>query len=379
MRDAGAIRIARRPAGLYVHLPCCASRCSYCDFVSTTDRELWPALLGEIVREVASLGRREPRPLATLYLGGGTPSLVPAEQLAALFESVWSRFSPVPGAEITLEANPEDVSEESLGVWRRLGVTRLSLGIQSFDDGVLTAVGRRHTAERGRLACRAALDAGFHVSADLILGLPGLDEGAVARGVDELIRLRPHHVSVYLLELDKVTEMSALAARRPERFPRPLVTVRQYLKACGSLVAAGYRHYEISNLALPGFASRHNRRYWTGRTVLAAGPGAHGQAGRRRWANQADLGAYVAAVRATRRARVWSRCLDVDELTRESIMLGLRLARGVEQTTLVKVRSSAFHARLADFLELGLARRTGARVRLTPRGWLVSNELLAEL
>ena len=379
MKAAEASHIARRPVGLYVHLPFCASRCSYCDFVSTTDRGLWPEVLLGIIREITLLKVRHPRPLATLYLGGGTPSLMGPDQLEALLGTVRSSFALLRGAEVTLEANPEDVSERMLAAWLRLGVTRLSLGIQSFEDRVLTTIGRRHTAEQARDACRAALDAGFNVSADLILGLPGLGVEAVSRGVEELLRLRPHHVSIYLLELDKATAMSVLAARQPGQFPPQAVAARQYLETCGSLVAAGYSHYEISNLALPGFASRHNRRYWTGRTVLAAGPGAHGQAGCRRWANLSELDAYVAAVGESGRARAWSRHLDAEEATREAIMLSFRLARGVEEAVLAQVRSSAFHARLSDFLALGLARRVAGRVRLTPRGWLVSNELLAEL
>jgi oxygen-independent coproporphyrinogen-3 oxidase len=193
--------------------------------------------------------------------------------------------------------------------------------------------------------------------------------------------LRPGHVSVYLLEMDKPHALGRLAARRPDLFPDADAAARQYLAVGRALVGAGYRHYEISNFALPGKLAHHNVRYWRRRPVLSAGLAAHGQSGRQRWAAPDELPAYLEAVDGGRLPRAWSRSLGEQEVLRERVMLALRLARGVREELAEACAAGAppFRQKLEDFLALGLARRSGGRVRLTPRGWLVSNELFAAL
>jgi len=366
----------RRATGLYVHVPLCVSRCCYCAFATTTELALRSRIVAALAQEIHALGARAGRRLATLYLGGGTPSLLLPEELDAIVGAVERHFSFPPGAERTIEANPEDVSRERLRRWGQLGFTRVSLGVQSFDDAMLRRLGRRHDAATARRAAAAALDAGFVVSVDLMLGLPGEGDGAL-RSVAEVVALAPHHVSVYLLELDKPTALAREAAADPAAFPGDEAAARSYLAAGRMLVAAGYRHYEISNFARPGHMARHNLGTWRGRTLLAAGPGAAGHAGRRRFANVEDVNRYLACLEGGGSPRAWSRRLSPDELHRERVMLGLRLARGVEEERLATLPVPAFFERLADFLALGLARRRDGRVRLTPRGWLVSSELLA--
>ncbi len=301
--------------------------------------------------------------------------------LEPLLAAVRAGFELSADAEVTLEANPDDVTPERLAGWRRLGVNRVSVGVQSFADHLLAMLGRRHTAAQASSAVATLLDGGFAVSLDLILGLPGLDEADLAATLAEVVRLRPHHVSVYLLEMDKPHELARLAARHPDLFPDSDAAVRQYLRAGRTLVAAGYRHYEVSNFALPSCQARHNTRYWLGQPVLAAGVAAHSQSGRQRWANVDDLPRYLEAVEAGRSPRAWSRRLDDDEDLRERVMLGFRLARGVQATMVRDCRAGreAFGARLDEFLLLGLARESAGRVRLTPRGWLLSNELFESL
>jgi oxygen-independent coproporphyrinogen-3 oxidase len=374
-------RTTRSGVGLYVHLPFCASHCAYCTFVTTTDLALLPRALAAVAREIEGIGARGARLLRTLYLGGGTPSLVPEEQLREVFAAINRRFRIAPGAEVTLEANPDDVTPERAAAWLRLGVTRVSVGVQSFSDGVLATLNRRHSAAQATAAVELLQREGFEVSLDLMLGLPGMSAEALDFSLAEVVRLRPGHVSIYLLEMDKPHALARLAERRPDLFPDSDTAARQYLAAGRTLLAQGYYHYEVSNFALPGHAARHNLRYWRCRPVLAVGVSAHGQSGRMRWANVDDLPAYLAAVESGRTPRAWSRQQGDAETIKERAMLGLRLAAGVPDGLAQRAGklAPAFAARLDDFLALGLARTAGARVRLTPRGWLVSNELFAAL
>ncbi len=367
--------------GLYVHLPFCASRCAYCTFATSTELDLMPRTLAAIRAELAAIGRRGGRPLATLYLGGGTPSLVPPAELAELFGCLDRRFPRLAGAEVTLEANPDDVTDAGAAAWRALGVNRVSVGVQAFADRALALLNRRHDAAQATAAVETLQRAGLAVSVDLMLGLPALAAADLERTLAEVARLRPGHVSVYLLETDKPHALGRLAERRPDLFPDSDAAAAQYLAVGRALTAAGYRHYEISNYALPGSEARHNVRYWRRAPVLAAGLAAHGHSGRRRWSNVAALPAYLEAVEDGRAPRAWSRRLSDDEVVKERVMLGLRLARGVRDSTAAACALVAppFGERLEEFVGLGLARRIGARVRLTPRGWLLSNELLGEI
>jgi oxygen-independent coproporphyrinogen-3 oxidase len=369
-----------RTTGLYVHLPFCASRCSYCTFVTSTELSWLPRLLQATSTEVARYAGTR-RSLATLYLGGGTPSLVPVDLLERLTAAIRSAFDWLDGGELTLEANPDDVSAERVEAWRRIGVTRLSIGVQSFDDRVLRLLNRRHDAATARRAAEVAMAAGLAVSIDLMLGLPGMAATELEGSLAEVRRLRPNHVSVYLLETDKPHALGALAQRNPSLFPDADAAAAQYLATGRALVAAGYRHYEISNFALPGHQARHNLRYWLGRPVIAAGVAAHGQSGRMRWANHAGMGEYLADVEGGRPPRAWIRRLDDADALRERVMMGMRLACGVSADDVEQCGRLAppFAVALGDFLSLGLARRQRGRVRCTPRGWLVSSELLAAL
>lgn len=373
---------ARRPAaGLYVHLPFCASRCSYCTFVTSTELGLVPRTISALCRELDLMGSRGGRALATLYLGGGTPSLVPEDLLGQVFRAIGRHFPRLPGAEVTLEANPDDVTREKADAWARLGVNRVSVGVQAFCDPVLAMLNRRHTAVQAREAVELLQKAGFSVSVDLMLGLPGMSGGDLEETVREVLSLRPSHVSVYLLETDKPHALGRLAARRPDLFPDADAAAHQYLTVGRALTRAGYRHYEVSNYALPGQVARHNLRYWRRRTVLSAGLAAHGHCGRRRWAAPEELPAYLEAVDAGRLPRAWSRGLDPGEVLKERVMLGLRLASGVREALVEECmrEAPAFRERMADFVALRLARRSHSRVRLNPHGWLVSNELFAAL
>lgn len=366
---------------MYVHVPFCASRCAYCTFVTTIERTQAPRTVAATADHLRGLSRRRRRAAVSVYLGGGTPSLLERELLESLFDALRSSFAIVEGAEITLEANPDDVSATAIDLWRSMGITRVSLGVQSFTDRVLTMLSRRHSAAQAGRAAEMLLTAGFVVSVDLMLALPRSRPEDLEASLAEVRRLRPHHVSVYMLEMDKPHALKRLAERRPNLFPDDDAGAEQYVTVGRALVAAGYRHYEVSNFCRPGFPARHNTRYWLRQPVLAVGPAAHGQAGRRRWANVDDIEDYCERVERGASPHAWSRRLDEHEVVKERMMLGLRLSRGVDAVAAEACGRVVpeFAGTLDDFLRLGLARRIADRVRLTPRGWLVSNELFATL
>ncbi len=368
--------------GLYVHLPFCASRCAYCTFVVTTSEALTGRYLRALRREMALAGPPAGTELETLYFGGGTPSRIPAGAFSRLVSDLTARYPLTADAEVTAEANPEDVSGELLAAWADAGVNRISVGVQSFVAAELSALDRRHDVGKAVGAIRMILETGrFQLNADLMLGIPRQTSASLARSLDVLIGARPHHVSVYMLEMDKPHRLRTLARRHPERFPDDDDAAELYLETHRRLTEAGYEHYEISNFALPGCAARHNLRYWRLEPVYALGVAAHGMNGGVRWANLDDLNGYLMAVEGGTRPLAWKSSLFDRDLLAERALLGLRLAEGVDAGVVSEARRTfpEFAAGLDEFIELGLAEDGDGRVHLTPRGWLVSNELFRTL
>lgn len=320
--------------------------------------------------------------LETLYLGGGTPSLLPGLDFQRLVRSITRRFPLVTGAEVTAEANPEDVTPERLDAWIEAGVTRISMGVQSFDDGELRALDRRHDS---RTACRAAAlvreRSELELNLDLMLGIPGQDRTSLQASLSVLLDLAPAHVSVYLLEMDKPHRLRALKRRHPERFAGEEDSAGMYLEVHETLTGRGFEHYEVSNFARGGSRARHNLRYWHCRPVHAVGVAAHGAEGRRRWANLENIPAYIEAVNERIRPLAWATVLSPRECLAEELLMGLRLEDGVSPARIAEGRSlfPDFSRRLDEFLDLGLAVEKTGRCRLEPRGWLVSNELFVTL
>ncbi len=370
-------------AGLYVHLPYCRSRCEYCAFVVTTDDSSRGAYLAALEAE-ADLVAREigGRIFDTLFLGGGTPSLVPPDDLARLLSALGRRFPLREGAEVTLEANPDDVTPERAARWKMAGVTRVSTGIQSFRDGELAAVGRRHDADTARGALLALLEAGLSVSGDLILGLPEQTAESFAASAAELASSGVEHVSVYLLETEKSKAIEEDRRRRPERYLSDDAQADAWLALSAHLSDRGFAHYEISNWAKFGKRARHNEKYWLRIPTLGLGIAAHELWGDRRRANVSALPVYFEAIAAGRRPTALDHLLTPEESSRESVMLGLRLSDGVSTGALEDwvARSLAEDPRLGDdyasWRESGLLSAAGGRTRMTERGFLVSNEIL---
>lgn len=363
-----------RRLGLYVHVPFCRTRCRYCDFYRIgANGERMRAFLEALQREIESCHPWHGCVVDSIFLGGGTPSLLDPTQLRRLLARLGTRFELTTDCEITAECNPSDLTPERLRAYRAAGVNRLSLGVQSFNDRELRLIGRRHDAQRARAVIRQAREAGFdNLSLDLILGLPGQTRAAFRRTLEETVALAPDHLSVYILEIHPQAEIDALRRRRPGLFPSDDEQSERYLRMVKRLEGAGLRRYEISNFARPGRESRHNLKYWRCEPVLGFGPSAHSLVDGRRWRNPPDLHRYLLdpSVREAQPA----------DLELEALFLGLRLRAGVARDRLeaaLRIDSAALEARLASlgpYVETG-----GGRVRLTLDGVLLSTAVLAEL
>ena len=369
------------PAGIYTHLPYCRSRCGYCAFVVTTDDSSRAAYLAALLREIALVApEAHGQRFDSLYLGGGTPSHLPAADIAALLDDLRSSFPVLPGAEVTLEANPDDVSPPLAGAWRDAGVTRVSVGVQSFADRELTAVGRRHDSAAAQRALETLRQAELSISGDLILGLPEQTAETFAASVQRLCDSGVGHVSVYLLEADKSKEIVEDRRRKPERYLSDDAQADLWLDLCERLEARGFEHYEISNWALPGQAARHNVKYWKRTPTLGLGISAHELWRERRRANVSAIAPYVEGLAAGRRPVALDHEVGPEERARERIVLGLRLAEGVGREELESWIAGAEDETLPDdyasWREAGLLAVSPDRVRLTERGFLLSNEIL---
>ena len=368
------------PSGIYVHLPYCRSRCAYCAFVVSTDSSTAGAYLQALEREMEILALEAGNSLFdSVYLGGGTPSLVPAADLAKLLADLGRLFSVSPRAEVTLEANPEDVTLESAQSWAAAGVTRVSVGVQSFEDRELTAVGRRHDAAAARRALETLAGLGLSISGDLILGLPGQTVASFRASLARLCASGVGHVSVYLLEAEKAKTIEEDWRANPGRYLSEDAQAEAWLEMGETLTRAGFRHYEISNWALPGSQARHNVKYWKRAPTLGLGVSAHEFWNGRRRANVTALPRYMAELAAGRRPLAANHLVGEEEEAGERIVLGLRLAEGVPTRDLENriqcSRDPTLPEDYASWSQEGLLEEESGRIRLTERGFLLSNEI----
>ena len=373
-----------RSLGLYVHVPFCTKRCYYCSF-NTAPLE-GPAemqrYLGAVRGEIARLGQAPwtaSVAIGTIFLGGGTPSLLEADDLAGVLDAVRATFAVEAGAEITVECNPESVSRAKLGGYRAAGVNRISLGVQSLDEGLLPRLGRLHDAGGARGAFGAAREAGCdNVSVDLMYGLPGQDGGTWSRSVAGVLAWQPEHLSAYGLTLDAG---SLWAVTGVEGLPAEGTVVEQYWALARAAADHGFEHYEISNYARPGFRSRHNQVYWRAAEYLAAGPGACGFVGDVRYANVKAVTRYCATLEAGTLPIDTAERLTPHQRLGEQLILGLRLVDGVPGSWLhARVRDDdGLATKVAAWREAGLLADRGDRIALTEAGFLVSDALFVDL
>jgi oxygen-independent coproporphyrinogen-3 oxidase len=356
---------------LYLHLPFCAARCGYCAFVVETGgwhrRDAYlDALLRELDLEGGRIGA-----LDTLYMGGGTPTLMRARRLAEIMDHVGPRLAP--GAEVTIEANPETVSRPLLRDLRAMGVTRLSLGVQSFQPHLLRALDRGATPEQARRAFGCARAAGFEtISVDLLFAVPGQRSADLEADLAEVVALAPEHVSWYELEL----KPGSALARRPGLALDEAFAEDAYPRVVEGLEAAGYAWYETANFARPGRECRHSLAYWGAADYLGLGVGAVSTVGGRRWRNSPGLGTYVAALRRDEVPPRTEEALDPATLRRERWMLGTRLARPLDLEWAGPPDRPEALARLGA---LGLVEADESALALTRRGRFLQNAVLHEL
>jgi oxygen-independent coproporphyrinogen-3 oxidase len=363
---------------LYLHVPFCARRCSYCDFAIAVRREVpsqlyVDAVLGEWRRALEEDPWVPESPVATIHLGGGTPSRLAPREVVRLLHGIRAGAEFASGVEIALEANPDDVSAEAVACWQDAGVNRISLGVQSFDGRVLQWMHRTHDVAQTGRAIDAVRSAGIsNVSLDLIFALPVALERDWARDLDAAFALEPSHLSLYGLTVEPGTPLGRWTARGECRTTDDETYAAEYLAAAERFDAAGWDHYEVSNAAQPGFRSRHNQAYWQRHDYLGLGPSAHSaHATMRRW-NIREWAAWQQAVAEGRSTVDASETLsDAQELL-ERRYLGLRTSSGVEADLIPS------EARMC-WLEAGWARESDARLTLTTEGWLRLDALIASI
>lgn len=358
-------------AGLYIHIPFCHSKCSYCDFYSTPDQRRIDELLETIGREYHHRKSEINEPFNTVYFGGGTPSIIPVDRLERLCDSL-----PVGNAvEFTIEANPEDINPQTIAAWKALGINRVSMGTQSFNDAELKAINRRHDSERAEKAINDLLSGGIsNISCDLIYGLPGQDLASWEKSLDRLLAYGLPHISAYCLSYEPGT---ALYARMISGKVTPTdddTLQKMYSLLCRKSAMAGYEHYEISNFAKPGMKSNHNSSYWTSTPYLGLGPGAHSFDGATRRYNPSNLKLYIDNFPTTE-------IEEEDERERYNDMLitSLRTARGIDLTTLPQRQSDRLLSKAQPYLANRSMSVKDNRLRISEQAWFTSDSILREL
>jgi len=383
--------------GIYIQVPFCQTKCTYCNFhtgvVSPARFAAYVSAVQTEIREyperLAAAGATLPRSLAaatvdTVYFGGGTPSLLDPAQLSAMLETIRVTFSTA-FSEVTLEADPETVDQPKAEAWAAAGISRISLGVQSFSDVELKAAGRMHRRRDVYPAVPILRAAGVaSISFDLIAGLPHQTLEAWRNSLDELIQLGPEHVSIYLLEVDEESRLGSELLRGGTRYSASAVPTDEqmadfYDLARAQLSRAAYQQYEISNFAKPGFASRHNRKYWRREPYLGFGAGAHSFSGTQRWANAHDAAGYVQAVASGKIPLEQLEDISAGQALEEELFLGLRQLEGIDLARLERAYGTSLESRFTRLDQAGLVERYGSVVRLSPARLSISNEAFVEL
>ncbi len=365
--------------GIYVHLPFCRVKCSYCGFAISTRQSLGEPYLRALEREVELWSERLQADGLTLYFGGGTPSLTPPSAVARLIRRIDGAFPPRGDRELTLEANPEDVTATSLSAWCDAGINRISLGIQSFHDDELRPLGRAHGREGALRALELISGTELRLSLDLIAGLPGQTRERFDQSLDLALGSGAGHLSIYLLDLEERSALDRRVRQGLVALPDEDEVVEMWLSARQRCQEAGIEPYEVSNYARPGEQSRHNRSYWDRTPYLGLGLGAHSFFGSTRLANPTVIGEYIVRLEEGRDPTVFEETIGSEEERHERLLLGLRQTRGMETSELVRLAGKGgIEWKRRGLSEGWLEERQGS-IAFTPRGFLLSNDLLSEL
>ena len=374
-------------AGIYIHIPFCKSRCKYCDFFSTTHLEKQAqyvqALLVEIQDRLSIPNTQYPitnnqypiannqYPISTIYIGGGTPSTLQVEHLRAIVEAI-RREAKGERQEITLEANPGDITQEKARAWRAMGINRLSIGIQSFEDELLQLIGRRHNAEQARQAVAIAQSAGFdNISIDLMYALPSQTMQQWQHDVAQALQLNVQHISTYGLIYEEGTALTTLLDHGVVEAVDEETEMQMYDYLVEQLTANGYIHYEVSNFALPNCESKHNSSYWNDTPYIGLGAGAHSYNGQQRQWNISDLDTYIQQANAHQLQPQIEQLTD-EQRHIERIMLGLRTRHGVAENEIPMHKAQGY-------INRGLLSAQGNRIVATTQGYHILNTIIEDL
>jgi oxygen-independent coproporphyrinogen-3 oxidase len=383
--------------GVYVQVPFCQTKCTYCNFhtgvVSSARFAPYVEAVCAEIRGCRSLYDAdgvalpeafEEAVVDTVYIGGGTPSLLAATDLQRLLDAIRESFT-VELAEVTLEADPETIEAEKAAAWVRAGINRVSFGVQSFSDKELAAAGRMHRRADIYRAAPILREAGIrNIGFDLIAGLPHQTKKSWQQSLDELAALAPEHVSVYLLEIDEGSRLGREVLQGGVRYSAGALPSEDemadfYETAQEFLSRTGYRHYEISNWAKPGYESRHNLKYWRREPYLGFGAGAHSFSGTQRWANAHDAAAYVSALQSGRLPVEQLEKVTAEQALEEELFLGLRQLDGIDISRIEREYDVKLAARFEPLASAGLVEKDGNVVRLAPARLSISNEVFVEL
>ena len=371
-------------AGIYIHIPFCKQRCNYCAFYSTTlynIREKYvDALCKEIVLRKEYAGSA---PIGTIYFGGGTPSTLTMEQLQKICGTIYSTHSVLPTAEVTIECNPDDLTPDFLAQLKQLPFNRISMGVQSFNDTQLKRLGRRHNAQKARAAVHNAREAGYNnISIDLIFALPGSTITEWEHDLDSAIALHPDHLSAYNLTYEEGTPLYRALERGDFAELSEEENIEQFQMLITKMKEAGYRHYEISNFALPGCESRHNSSYWNDTPYIGCGAAAHSYDGTSRQWNIADIQEYIKGMESG------NPNFEIEELTEEeryndTILTRLRTAKGIPLEWMkekLSARLNSYMRHIADKeIALGNLKEEDGHLSLTEKGIFISDAIIREL
>lgn len=367
-------------AGVYLHIPFCRSRCSYCDFATDVYKsaEIVESYVSAIASEIENFPTREI--IDTIYFGGGTPSLLSPAQLEKILRKTHAKFSVAADAEITMEMNPATVSPETLREYKNLGVNRASFGAQTFDDAELRRLGRKHTAADARETIELLRQANFaNVSFDLIAGLPRQTLKDWERNLDEALKLQPEHLSLYLLEIHQATPLAEQIRSGRQPLPDEDLAAEMYELLLEKISGGNYRQYEISNFCLPNYESKHNSKYWTLDAVFGFGCSAHSFDGANtRSSNERDTAKYVAMIQTESSAITNKETIDAAS---EFVFLGLRLTAGIDLDKYEKRFGVNLIEKYSEDLQrledLDLVEFAGNHLKLTGKGSLFSNEVFS--
>ncbi len=351
---------------IYIHIPFCKSRCRYCDFFSTTLLERRKEYVDAVLREWQAYGKQT---VTTLYFGGGTPSMLAVEDIQRLVQAIATTDT----IEITMEANPGDLTLDKLRALRQAGVNRLSIGIQSFHNPLLHLLGRRHTARQARQVVRWAQKAGFdNISVDLMYGLPTQNLVQWAVDVKKAITLNVQHISCYCLSYEEGTPLYEMLQKGEIRPKSDRILNQMYNYVCKVLRRHGFEHYEVSNFAQQGYRSRHNSSYWDNTPYIGLGAGAHSYDGVKRYWNPNDLEQYISGITDGTLQREQEVLTD-EQHRIEKVMLSLRTIEGIEE-------ADVQHAdKVQDYVDRGLLRRNGTRLIATQEGLNILNRIIDDL